>query len=346
MNRARTLVILGTGGTIAGVASAGGDNLHYRAAQLPIEALLAAVPQLREQLQAHQASLVAEQILQRDSKDMEPADWLQMARRIAQHLRQPDVRAVILTHGTDTLEETAWFLHRVLPASAKPVILVSAMRPATAPDADGPQNLRDACALALADGTPGGVMAVNTGVLHHAGHVRKAHPYRLASFSSGEYGPLGWIEAGQLRLAAPGMVPLSQPGSQDTPDWHGGGHHQHLLAWTDTDGPPAPAVAWVTSHAGFEPRAIDALVQAGFAGAVVAATGNGTLHHRLEAALQQACRQGLWVWITTRCAEGVVVGGERPADLPAHGEWRCVPLPAAKARVEMLLQRWQADYNQ
>src|SRR3954470_10336314 len=145
-SRARSVVILGTGGTIAGEAESPGDDLSYRSAARPIAALVAS---LRP---APGVALESEQIAQLDSKDMDFATWRLLAMRVTSHLERREVVGVVITHGSDTLEETAYFLQRVL-APAKPVVLTAAMRPATSRQADGPQNLADAVAVATTPGT-------------------------------------------------------------------------------------------------------------------------------------------------------------------------------------------------
>jgi len=298
-----TIVILGTGGTIAGTAADAGDNVGYTAAQRSVQQLLAAVPALAGQ------AIEAEQVAQLDSKDMDHATWQHLAQRVAAQLARADVAGVVVTHGTDTLEETAWLLQRVL-APAKPVVLVAAMRPATALAADGPQNLLDAVAVVR---TPGarGVVAVLVGQVHAAGDVRKLHPYRADAFGSGDAGPLGVVEEGRLRRWRdwPAGTPLGVD----------------LLA-----GDPAawPWVEIVTSHAGARPAALQALVRAGVRGLVLAATGNGTVHQALQPALDAAAVAGVPVWRCTRCASGVLVGADTgPAG--AMTPWQ--------ARVELLL---------
>ena len=183
------IVVLGTGGTIAGTSASAADHTGYTAAQLGVQHLLDAVPGLSDAL--HGDTLVGEQVAQLDSKDMDHATWQALALRTAHWLEQPEVRAVVITHGTDTLEETAWFLQQVLHPS-KPVVMTCAMRPATALAPDGPQNLLDALALARAPQAPG-VWVVCAGQIHTAERVQKVHPYRLDAFSSGESGPQGWV---------------------------------------------------------------------------------------------------------------------------------------------------------
>ena len=303
-----TVVILGTGGTIAGTSATAGDNVGYTAAQRTVADLLAAVPALAA------LPIEAEQVAQLDSKDMDNATWQRLAQRVAQHLARADVVGIVITHGTDTLEETAWLLQRVL-APAKPVVLVAAMRPATALAADGPQNLLDAVAVAR---TPGarGVVAVLAGRVHAAAAVRKGHTYRTDAFDSGDAGPLGVVEEGVLRRFSD--WPVGTPLGLD-----------RLAA--DTSG--WPWVEIVTSHAGARGDGVRALVAAGVQGLVVAATGNGTLHQALAAALDEAAAAGIPVWRTTRCAAGVLVG---------HDVGPAAAMSPWQARVELLLHLLQA----
>ena len=305
------VVILGTGGTIAGTAADAGDNVGYTAGQLGVEALVAAVPALGA------AALECEQVAQLDSKDMTHAVWQRLAQRAAHHLARTDVAGVVVTHGTDTLEETAYFLQRVL-APAKPVVLTAAMRPATALQADGPQNLLDAVTVAREPGAAG-VVAVLAGTVHGAFELRKVHTHRLDAFGSGDAGPLGVVEAGRLRRFRdwPRGTPIGRDVLCDG-------------AW--------PRVEVVLSHAGARGDLVDALVAQGVDGIVAAGTGNGTLHHALEAALRRAAEQGVRVRRATRVACGAVLtaDGDGPA-LPASGA-----ASAVQARIELLLELLQA----
>lgn len=335
--RPPVLQLFATGGTIAGVASNSHSSVHYQAAALPVTALLEAVPAL-QQLPAR---IRAEQLLAKDSKDLEPEDWLTIARAVQNALQDPEVVGIVITHGTDTLEETAWFLHRSLPPSPKPVVLVSAMRPATALGADGPQNLWDACCAALSEIS--GVVCVAAGTVHSAELVQKQQPYRIPAFSSGEAGPLAWVEEGRVVWAAQAGFTaaqrLSPNTSNDATDLMSRGHYQALLSSAQL--PPAPSVAWVTSHAGFEAKQIEALQAVGFDGVLVAGTGNASLHHRLQAALDVAADAGMAVAITSRCSQGHIV---LPSNAPSHH--RFWPLPAAKARLELLMELWLRNKTQ
>jgi L-asparaginase len=301
------VIVLGTGGTIAGTSADAGDNVGYTAAQLGVEWLLRAVPALAG------VALEAEQVAQVDSKDMSHAVWRELALRCARHLARDDVAGIVVTHGTDTLEETAWFLQRVL-APPKPVVLTAAMRPATSLQADGPQNLLDAVSVAR---TPGarGVVALLGGQVHGARDVRKNHPYRIDAFSSGDAGPIACVEEGKLRLFRP------------WPDGTAIGVEvlrDDIASW--------PEVQIVMSHAGANGALVRALCGLGVRGIVVAGTGNGTLHRELEAALIEARGAGIAVLRSTRVGDGRVraIGADA---LPSADD-----LTPGKARVELMLR--------
>ncbi|MDT8998784.1 asparaginase [Paucibacter sp. APW11] len=303
-------MILGTGGTIAGTAAQSADNVGYRAGTLSVQSLIDAVPGLAGY------TLEAEQVAQLDSKDMDHATWQRLAQAVDQHLQRAEVQGVVITHGTDTLEETAYFLQRVL-APEKPVLLTAAMRPATALMADGPQNLLDAVAVLgqLAAAGHAGVAAVVAGRIHAAEQVQKAHSYRVDAFRSRDESLIGLVEEGQLRQL--GSWPIAQ---------------QALgLAHIARPASTWPRVQIVLNHAGADGTVVAALMAQGVDGLVVAGTGNGTLATGLEQALLEAQQQGVRVLRCSRCESGPVIGGN--AALPSAGA-----LSAVKARVELLLQ--------
>lgn len=329
----RKLVILGTGGTIAGQAASASDNVGYTAAQVGIGDLLAGVPGLNG------CAMVSEQVAQVDSKDMTFDVWQRLLARVSHHILQDDVAGVVITHGTDTLEETAWFLHLVLAhagALHKPVVLTCAMRPASSQSPDGPQNLLDAVALA-SDADACGVLAVCAGVVHGARDIQKIHSYRLDAFSSGEAGPVAMVEEGRVRwlkgrASFDGTSSLSNVAPR--------------LLTRVIDAPTWPRIEIVMSHAGADGRVIELLLRdrahlietgrsprecGAVEGIVVSGTGNGTLHRDLEAALVRAAAAGVCVWRTSRCYQGAVISSATDA-LPAQGAQSPV-----KARIGMML---------
>ena len=320
----KKIVFLGTGGTIAGTAANACDNVRYIAAQVGVGQLLQAIPSLQQAL-GDRVSL-SEQVAQVDSKDIGWEHWRDLAQRIQQHLSQPEVDSVVVTHGTDTLEETAFFLSLVLPRkllAEKPIVLTCAMRPASSLAPDGPQNVLDAVAVARSAGAQG-VLVVCAGSVHCARDLQKIHPYRLNAFDSGDAGPLAYVEEGRVRwlhaYAATEMPESDFPTAALSKD-----------AW--------PRVEIITSYAGATGATVRALcaspvgAEQPLQGIIVAGTGNGTIHQDLESALRDVQAKGVRVVRSTRCAYGCVVVGTEDGDFPdSQG------LSPVKARVALMLE--------
>lgn len=329
----RVLVVLGMGGTIAGRAANAQDVVGYQAGVVPVADLLAGL------VPPDGMRLEAEQVANVDSKDMTPALWQALLAAAWRHLQRPEVAALVITHGTDTLEETAWLLHAVLQPR-RPVVLVGAMRPASAAAPDGPQNLADALTLAgdAVAQTAGGVWVTLAGRVFDARAVRKVHPARADAFGAGDGGPAAWVEAGRVRwLAQPAAV-------SPHPD-------QAARVQAALTAQRWPRVEWISSHGGADGALVRALLRqrhaavagedadAPLAGLVVAGTGNGSLHTELVAALADAEDQGVTVWVTTRCPEGEVIPGDGGR---ARRPFAVTDLPPAKARLALSLHLlWQ-----
>ena len=294
MNAKKTkkIVVLATGGTIAGLASDAQQPQNYTAGQVAVEDLLHGV-------QPSGFEVLSEQVAQIDSKDMSFAVWQSLLSRLAHWLAQDDVQGVVITHGTDTLEETAYFLQTVLHP-AKPVALTCAMLPANAPDSDGPANLQDALAWVQKPAAKG-VTVVCAGQVHAGDAVQKSHSHQRNPFTSQALG------AHPQSLQVPTVAQVLA-----------------CKAW--------PRVELVLNHAGADGRMVRALMAHDAPqGWVVAGTGNGTLHHDLEEALLEAQKQGAQVLRASRCAWGGVQ--TRDADVFPHAG----ALTAVQARVALLL---------
>lgn len=324
------IVVLATGGTIAGRAASAGDNLGYVAGQVGIADLTAAVPSLSSE------HLELEQVAQIDSCDMGFAVWQRLVSRLAFHLARPEVQAVVITHGTDTLEETAFFLQSVLQP-AKPVVMTCAMRPSTALVPDGPQNLSDAVAVAKHVGARG-VVVVCAGQVHLALDVNKVHTYRLDAFDSGDAGALACVEEGRLRLFRSWSG--APDNAQDGAPFDAAG----LLSVEQADG--LPRVELLFSHADADGSVVRALLahsqahpQKPLRGLVVAGTGNGSVHAALSASLHEAQAVGVRVVVASRCARGRVIahGGSTFADSAG--------LSPVKARIALILELLRATKN-
>jgi L-asparaginase len=315
------LVLLGTGGTIAGTASSAQDNLGYSAAQIGVQQLAAAIPALPEALKG--CELVCEQVAQLDSKDMDWDTMARIAQRCSHWLAQSDVQGIVITHGTDTLEETAFFLRSVLNPS-KPVVLTCAMRPATSSEADGPRNVLDAVAVAL-DAQAQGVLCVCAGDVHSAEHVQKVHTYALNAFSSGDAGPVARVQGRAVLWNSDKDAFLKQkePLAQQNRAWAAIESIAPVQTW--------PRVEIVMNYASARGQTVDALVASGVQGIVVAGTGNGTLHHDLQAALLRAQAAGVVVWRSTRCVFGSVM--PVPGDVLPDSQG----LSPVKARLALML---------
>lgn len=324
LNQDAKVVVLGTGGTIAGVAASAVDNIGYASAQLGVDLLARGLA--RDDL----PFIESEQVAQIDSKDMGFEVWRKLALRCRFHLARKDVAGIVITHGTDTMEESAYFLHQVLAGagtSHRAVVLTGAMRPASSPAPDGPQNLRDAVQL-VSSGGRGGVMVAFAGAVHSAVDVRKVHTYRPDAFGSGDRGPLAFMEEGQVRwLHGPQEAASGVPSTVVNPS----------LVDLLESAVALPRVEVLTSSAGVDGYALQAMLHYGqltgdhLRGVVVSATGNGTVHEGLLQALLAAQAGSVAVVRASRCSYGRVVPGDRNP-LPDAGA-----LTPAKARIALML---------
>ncbi|WP_321953085.1 asparaginase [Paraburkholderia bannensis] len=310
------VAVLATGGTIAGSAPDAANTAGYQAGVIGVAQLLAAVPGLDAVAQIH-----AEQVASVDSKDMSFALWSTLVQRINELLSSDDIDGVVITHGTDTLEETAYVLHLAVK-SAKPVILTAAMRPASALSADGPLNLLNAVTLAASGQAGGqGVLVAFNNRIHCARDVAKISTYAVDAFQSPEIGALGWVQDGRVEFQRRAL----RPHTVDTP------FHADKLTETQW-----PHVEIVTSYAGVSRIAVDALVSAGVRGIVVAGTGNGSIHSTLQQALADAVAQGIAVVRASRVGSGHVMHNGAAKD-DALGFVSAGTLSPFKARVLLML---------
>lgn len=309
MSHRPVIALLATGGTIAGAAASATDITGYAAGSLTAAALIAAVPQLGDI-----ATLRAEQPFSIDSKDVTPAHWLQLARRVQALRDDPAITGIVLTHGTDTLEETAWFLHLATHGD-KPVVMTAAMRPATALSADGPMNLWDAVRVAgSADFRGPGVLIALGGEVYGADDFAKVHTLRPAAFGARHGGPLG--------LANP-------PARQRDGTQHGAAALARGTLEKVTD---LPWVEVLHVAGGADPRLLDALREAGAAGAVLALPGNGSLPDAWQPAIDRATAAGLQLVRASRVPGGPVSAHTTHPALLAAG-W----CGALQARVLLML---------
>ena len=308
-----TVAVLSTGGTIASrhdpvkggyVPALSGDDL------------IAAIPAIRKvaQIQTHQISNIS-------SSDMTPQVWLQLSARANELLSQPGIAGVVVTHGTNTLEETAYFLDLTV-ISSKPVVLVGAQRPASDPDADGPRNLLDAIRVAISQEAVGkGVMVVMNGQINAARDVTKTNTSQVETFRSLEFGSLGVVDVEAVRFY---RSPLRR---------------QTLNVDSKT---ALRRVEIVASYAGADGRFIRSLIRDGDVdGIVVTGLGLGGVPGAVFDAIQEARLKQIPVVVGTRVPTGRVfplsAGKGSALSLKAIGCVLADNLSPQKARILLML---------
>jgi len=307
------IIVLATGGTIAG-AQAAGPRRPYKSAVYSIDALIAAAPGIDSL-----ARLRTEQVASIGSQDMGEAVWRALASRAQRAQDDKSVAGVVITHGTDTMEETAYFLNLVLKG-AKPVVLVGAMRPATAISADGPMNLYNAVATAADPRAWGrGVLVIANDEIHYAREVSKTNTTLIGTFRSTQRGLAGLASAGRIHFY----------GAPEIRQTRGG-------AFALSPGASLPRVDIIYSHAGMGPELIEAAVGAGARGIVIAGVGNGNMAAPALRAAAAAAKRGLAVVRSSRTGGGIV---ERNVEVDddANGFIAAVELNPQKARILLML---------
>jgi L-asparaginase len=278
------VTILATGGTIAG-AQPDTNQPGYKAGSLSIDAILQAVPGLSDV-----AILKGEQVANIGSQDMNDTVWLKLARRANEVLASPDVDGVVVTHGTDTLEETAYFLNLVLDTD-KPVVVVGSMRPATAISADGPMNIYNGVVVAgMPEARGRGVMAMMNDDLHYAAEITKTNTTHLNTMHSPNRGRAGTCDTGKCTLFSP-------PAQR-----HTGGSEFRLAS----DLTELPNVAIIYAHANMDETLINAAATSGARGIVIAGVGDGNMTQPALDALTALAAKGVVVVRSTRVGSGIV----------------------------------------
>jgi L-asparaginase len=275
--------VLATGGTIAGAQSSA-QALSYKSGSVSVEELIKTIPQV-----AKIADVSSEQVCNVGSQTMNNTIWLQLAKRLSDVLQDSTVDAVVITHGTDTLEETAYFLS-LISKSDKPIVMVGAMRPSTALGADGPLNLYNAIALAANPEARGrSVLVVLNDEIHYAREVQKSDTTQLDTFVSPNRGRAGLIHLGHAVFFSP-LV-----------------RRYGLQSEFSLEGlTQLPSVEIVYSYANLGRDVIDYLVRAGAKGIVLAGMGEGNTTDEALAGLRDAVKHGVTVVRSRRVASGNV----------------------------------------
>ncbi len=304
------VAILATGGTIAGSIDSAVATTGYTAGVVGVDVLIKAVPKIQ-----NLAKIEGQQIANIDSSNMRDEIWLKLAQEINK-LFANGVDGVVITHGTDTMEETAYFLNLTIK-SDKPVVLVGAMRPSTAISADGPKNLYNAVALA-ADKNAKGVMVAMNDKIQSARAVVKTHTLNVDAFSSPDFGDMGYIVDGKVYFynnvakTRTKKAPFNVKNLKELPK-------VDILYSYSNDGSGVAAKA---------------LFENGTKGIVVAGSGAGSIHEAQKEVLKELLTKGLKVAVSSRVVAGRVAVSEADKKL---GFISAEDLNPQKARILLML---------
>ena len=306
------VVILATGGTIAGRGGSATQMTGYNPGEIGVQILINAVPEIKQY-----ANVSGEQVANIGSFAMTHEVWLKLAKRVNELLAKDDVTGIVITHGTDTLEETAYFLNLVIK-SDKPVVLVGAMRPATAISADGPVNLLNAVRLAGSPKARGkGVLVGMNDQINGARDVTKTNTTHVETFKSRELGYLGYIQNGEPYFY------------RDTTR-----KHTFLSEFDVSELKELPYVEILYAHVNGDKNLVNALIAADVKGIVNAGMGHGSIFPTTRDALAEAVKKGIPVVKSSRVGNGMVT---RVADDDKYGFIAGDTLNPQKARILLML---------
>lgn len=288
------VVVVATGGTIAGAGASSTNSATYSAAKVPVDALINAVPQIRDL-----ANVRGVQALQIASESITDKELLNLARQVNDLVKKPDVNGVVITHGTDTMEETAFFLNLVIHTD-KPIVLVGSMRPSTALSADGPLNLYSAVALASSDTAKGkGVLVLMNDSIFAARDVSKTINIHTNAFYS-QWGALGTLVEGK-----PYWFRNSVKRFNNTSEFN----------IESIKGDALPLVGIVYGSDNMLPQSYLALQQAGAKAIIHAGTGNGSVPNYIVPTLTKLQSEGVQIVRSSRVPQGFVIrNAEQPDD--------------------------------
>lgn len=307
------VVIIGTGGTIAGQGSSDTDLTGYEAGVLPLSTVLDAVPALNQY-----GPYQLETVCNIDSSDMNPTIWADLHDAVQRWVDRDDVAGVVILHGTDTMEETAYYLHLTLDTD-KPVVLTGAMRPAGALSADGPLNILEAVQTVRTGALPSVCVVMNS-IVHHSRYVTKTHTTAVDTFQSKPMGPVGIVQEGQYQpLGTPVLATPSALRTKNTPSW--------------------AEVAVIYTYAGMDGDYIQQILKMNPKGLIIAGMGNGTLPTSVSRVLRSVT---IPVVRSSRTGNGMV----SPQNSDALYHWcSSDTLSPQKARILLALALGQGKTN-
>lgn len=310
----KKIMLIATGGTISATSSSRLDLKDYESGHVTGEELLGSIPEV-EQI----ADVDVVQLVNFSSTHMTARHWIELRERVHRCLNEQTYDGVVITHGTNTLEETAYFLHLTVN-SEKPVVLIGAQRPHSALGTDASINLVQAIRVAADPASKGkGVLVVLNDEINCAREVSKTNTYRLEAFQSGQLGFLGYVDPDDT------VQFYREPVRKHTV------HSQFASLTLER----LPQVAIVYSHAGAEGDLIRYVARSGkYAGIVVAGTGAGRCSPEEDAALAEAAQEGIVVVRSSRVGNGRVMGIEAFTQYPCVTADNLLP---QKARILLML---------
>ena len=321
------VAIVSTGGTIVSSGASETQMTGYSIQGLKVDDLIAAVPSL-----ANVAEITVHPVCNIPSSCINETIWLQLCEVVQQLASNANIDGIVITHGTDTMEETAFFLNLVVKTN-KPVVITGAMRPATALSADGPLNLYNAVQVAGNDTACGkGVLIVLNGLITGARDTTKTNTTAVQTFQSRDFGAYGYVIGNDIEFFSQSTKP-----------------HTLLTEFTLPalmKVPSLPRVDIVYAHGSEDGLFINAAVKAGAKGIVYAGTGHGTVSEKAEEALTKAVHAGVTVVRSSRTGSGLVLDG-----LSRWQETGFIPsrsLSPQKARIllELSLALWGTNHAQ
>ena len=311
--RMKNIAIIATGGTISG-AGESASEAKYASAKITVDSIVASVPNISKL-----ANVKSEQLLQIGSENMNDETWIKIAKRVNELLGKRDIDGVVITHGTDTIEETAYFLNLVI-RSKKPIILVGSMRPSTSLSADGPLNLYNAVAVAASEEAVNkGVLIVFNDNIYAARDVSKTNTTNVAAFESLNFGPIGNVHYGKTRIY---YNPIRNHTSKSMFDI---GDLEFL-----------PKVDIVYGYANHNSTIIEQLINSGTKGIIYAGVGDGNIYKDTLTKLINASKNNTILVRGSRVGSGFVVPNAEIND----DEYKFVTadnLSPQKARILLML---------
>lgn len=307
----KTVAIIATGGTIAGTGEAG-KTVSYYAGEISVETILSSIPMI-EQI----AHIETYQLFNIDSNEMDEAHWLTLTKKINEVARKPEIDGIVVTHGTDTLDETAYFLNLTVYTN-KPVVITGAMRPATATSADGPFNLYQAVCLAVSEEAKGqGVMGLFSNTIYSGRDIQKVNNYKIDAFDQKSFGCLGYMQDEKAYF-------YSQTFKLHTT------RSAFALGELET----LPKVAIVYFYAGADARILAFLAQ-DHQGIILVGSGSGNYSKAWLKEIERLSQKGIVFVRASRVSHGIIFD-----DVVFDPHQICIPantLSPQKARVLLML---------